>query len=114
MHNDQSLIEYQSDTQSCCAIQCGTKQFSATNLPGWVHEPAEAVERRELTVLDQAEGLLTVDDVAAYLRVSTKTVRRQIAAGHISAIRIGRLIRVSPEEVMRLNGIKYNIFINNK
>lgn len=114
MHNDQSLIEYQSDTRNCCAIQCGTNQFSATDLPGWVHEPAEAVERRKLTVLDQAEGLLTVDDVAAYLRVSTKTVRRQIAAGHISVIRIGRLIRVSAEEVMRLTGIKYNRVISNK
>ncbi|MFD1767658.1 helix-turn-helix domain-containing protein [Sphingorhabdus buctiana] len=114
MQNDQSLIEYQSDTRNCCTILCGTSQFSATDLPGWVHEPAQAVQRRKLTVLDQSEGLLTVDDIAAYLRVSTKTVRRQIAAGHISAIRIGRLIRVSAEELMRLTGIKYNRVISNK
>ena len=114
MQNDQSSIEYQSDTRNCCASERGDYQFVATDLPAWVNEPAEPVERRELTATDRAEGLLKVDEVAAYLRLSTKTVRRQIAAGRISAIRIGRLIRVSAEEVMRLTGIKYNRVIGNK
>jgi len=82
-------------------------------LPDWVHVPAEKVDQ-PTPAKHNADALLTVDDVAAYLRVSTKTVRRQIAAGHISAIRLGRLIRVSPEEVMRLTGINYNSFISNK
>lgn len=82
-------------------------------LPDWVHVPAEKVDQ-PTPAKHNADALLTVDDVAAYLRVSTKTVRRQIAAGHISAIRIGRLIRVSPAEIMRLTGIKYNSFISNK
>lgn len=114
MQNDQSSIEYQSDTQNFCASERGGNQFVATDLPPWVNEPAEAVERRKLTVLDQAQGLLTVDDVAAYLRVSTKTVRRQIASGHILAIRIGRSIRVSPDELTRLFTGKYSRVINRK
>ena len=85
----------------------------AIGLPDWVHAPADKVDQPKPALL-AVDTLMTVDDVAAYLRVSTKTVRRQIAAGHISAIRIGRLIRVSPEELMRLTGIKYNSVISNK
>jgi len=89
-------------------------QFAAGLLPSWVNEPAGDVEQEAPASRRKVEAFLTVDDVAAYLRVSTKTVRRQIAAGHISAIRIGRLIRVSAEELMRLTGIKYNRVISNK
>ena len=92
----------------------GIKQPDTATLPSWVHEPADAIEPDQSRPKGHIEALLTVDDVAAYLRVSTKTVRRQIAAGHISAIRIGRLIRVSADELMRLTGIKYNSVISNK
>lgn len=94
--------------------QNATKQIGTTILPNWVNEPTDAIELEQSHPKGHVEQMLTVDDVAAYLRVSTKTVRRQIAAGHISAIRIGRLIRVSAEELMRLTGIKYNSVISNK
>ena len=40
--------------------------------------------------------LLTIDQVAETLQVSTKQVRRLIVRGEISAYRFGRLIRISP------------------
>ncbi|AZS36807.1 Putative DNA-binding proteinA [Microbacterium lemovicicum] len=39
-------------------------------------------------------SLVTLDEAAAHLHVSVKTVRRRIADGTIPAVRIGRLIRI--------------------
>ena len=44
----------------------------------------------------------TVPEVATLLGVSGRTVQRRIADGSIRSIRLGRLIRVSEEEVARL------------
>jgi len=41
--------------------------------------------------------LLTVAEVAIYLHVSTRTVRRLIDSKELQAIRIGRAVRVSEE-----------------
>lgn len=45
--------------------------------------------------------LLDVADVAARLRVCSRTVRRLIAAGALRAHRVGRLIRISEEDLQR-------------
>lgn len=50
----------------------------------------------------QQPELLTVDELAAYLRVNRKTVYDAIRAGTIRAIRIGRVLRVARSEVERL------------
>jgi len=47
------------------------------------------------------EGLLTVRQVAAYLSVSEKTVRRLIALRQLRCIHIGRLARIDPGDVSR-------------
>jgi excisionase family DNA binding protein len=39
--------------------------------------------------------MLTVDQVAEHLAISTKTVRRWIADGRLSVHRIGRQLRIS-------------------
>ena len=39
---------------------------------------------------------LTVNEVAARLRVSDLTVRRWIWAGKLPAIRVGRILRIRP------------------
>jgi excisionase family DNA binding protein len=44
-----------------------------------------------------SDPLMTVDDVAAHLRVSTRTVRRMIKSGSLDVIRIGRAVRVTPQ-----------------
>jgi excisionase family DNA binding protein len=43
--------------------------------------------------------LLSVAEVAAYLNVSTKTVRRLIGRGELRSVRIGRSIRIPEEEI---------------
>lgn len=42
---------------------------------------------------------LTVDEAAATLNVSPKTIRRRLTDGTIAAIRIGRLIRINPADL---------------
>jgi len=52
--------------------------------------------------------LLTVKDVAEALQLSTRTVRRMIAAKQIPIIRLGRSVRVHPSAISNLysNSIK--------
>jgi excisionase family DNA binding protein len=45
--------------------------------------------------------LLSVDDIADDLGVSTKTIRRLIDDGELRAYRIGRALRVSEDEVRK-------------
>ena len=45
---------------------------------------------------------LTIEQVAEALQVSTRTVQRRIAAGHIRVVPIGRPIRISISEFERL------------
>ena len=46
--------------------------------------------------------LLTVKDVAEALQLSTRTVRRMIAAEQIPIIRLGRSVRVHPSAISDL------------
>ena len=45
------------------------------------------------------ERLLTVPDAAEALQVSSKTVRRLIARGELSALRVGRQLRIPPRDL---------------
>ena len=47
------------------------------------------------------EGLLTVSEVAASMRVSNMTVYRLIKAGHLAAIRVGKNYRIRHRDVER-------------
>ena len=47
-------------------------------------------------------GLLRVDEAAAILKVSSKTVRRLAARGDLKVIRLGRLVRIHFSEIGRL------------
>jgi excisionase family DNA binding protein len=57
--------------------------------------PAIANTETDLATRERLPRLLTVPEVAAGLRVSTKTVRRMVEKGEIQAVRIGRAIRIS-------------------
>ena len=46
------------------------------------------------------EPLLTVDEVAGILKVATKTVRREIKRGELPAVRIGRQLRISADDLV--------------
>jgi excisionase family DNA binding protein len=54
-----------------------------------------------ITRLRQADTkrFFTVSEVAELLRVSTRTVRRRINAGHLVAHRVGRLIRIAENDL---------------
>ncbi len=53
------------------------------------------------------EELLTIDDVAALCRVSSKTVRRWIKARELTAAQLGNQWRIHPRdlELFRLEGL---------
>ena len=44
--------------------------------------------------------LLTVKEVAGVLKVAVKTVRREIKRGELPAIRIGRQLRISADDLV--------------
>lgn len=46
-------------------------------------------------------ALLQINEVAALVRVSNKTVRRWIAANELAVVRLGRSVRVSEAELAR-------------
>ena len=48
------------------------------------------------------EPLMTIRGSADALDVSTRTVSRLIAAGTLPAVRIGRLVRIRPEDLATL------------
>lgn len=56
--------------------------------------------------------LYTVSEVAKEIRVSEKTVRRMIDAGHLEIKRFGNLIRISQDELNRI--LNYGIPIQRK
>lgn len=47
----------------------------------------------------QASHLVPLTDAAETLCVSVKTLRRRISDGSITGYRVGRLVRVDPEEI---------------
>ncbi|MEX1254867.1 MAG: helix-turn-helix domain-containing protein [Dehalococcoidia bacterium] len=53
--------------------------------------------------IERPERLLTVKEVAERLRVHPITVRRHIKAGRLSAVRIGRSVRVPEAELTKLS-----------
>lgn len=48
------------------------------------------------------EELLTIEEVAKHLKISKATVRRHIREGRLKAVKIGRVIRISTEEIKSL------------
>ena len=58
-----------------------------------------SAERCSVPVASHMRPLLSVAEVAAYLNVSTKTVRRLIGRGELRSVRIGRSIRIPEEEI---------------
>jgi excisionase family DNA binding protein len=55
--------------------------------------------------------LLTVEDMAGLLQVSTETVRRKARTGEVPAVRVGRLWRFDPEQIRAWRGRKTRLSI---
>ncbi|MBP2316530.1 helix-turn-helix domain-containing protein [Azospirillum soli] len=47
----------------------------------------------------QPPALLTIPQIAERLQVSSKTIRRWIAAGDLPTVRLGRQLRVQPQDL---------------
>jgi len=47
------------------------------------------------------DRLLTVEEVAKFLRLSSESVYRHFRAGRIQGVRLGRTIRFAPVEIAR-------------
>ena len=73
---------------------------SASTLALYRAEPASGSPEQSGTGSDAGSAitprhpLLTIDDVATFLSVSTKTVRRMIGRGELPHIRVGRQVRI--------------------
>ena len=83
---------------------------AATSIPNWIQSrdtsavgrPREAIEAVPEPI---DKGVLTIAEVAERLRISPRTVRRQIASGALCAVKIGRSIRVPRPVVEALLGV---------
>lgn len=64
------------------------KYFSLSDKVAWGGEAAHP------PIAPPLPQLLSIDDVSAILAVSSKTVRRMIDRGALSACRVGRLMRI--------------------
>ncbi len=52
------------------------------------------------SIVDESH-LLTLGDVAEYLRVSPRTVRRLVSRHRLPCVRLGRVLRFSPADLLR-------------
>ena len=73
-------------------------------LPDWVHVPPDDPGRSRSGNGGDDTALLTIKEAAAYLRVSTRTVQRQIKNRDLRVVRIGRSVRIDRVELERFVG----------
>ena len=80
-------------------------------VPAWAQEPQiEPVRPPKASLRDGSStisaspgtALLRVDEAAAIVKVSSKTIRRLLARGDLKAVRIGRSVRIPSSEIDRL------------
>ena len=77
---------------------------SRSVVPAWVFDapPVETTQGAEFGVSTRpGNGLLTIPEVAAILRLSTRTIARLIRRGDLVTIRIGRSVRLHPDDLLR-------------
>lgn len=79
-----------------------SERLRASDLPAWALTAPKQVEvataARPTPVAD--DKLLTLAEVAHYLRVSNRTVSRMIKSGRLPAKRVGRAIRIERSWLM--------------
>lgn len=73
-----------------------------TNLPAWALAASKqiAVAHASMPPPLGPDDLLTLSEVAQYLRVSTRTVSRMIKSGRLHAKRVGRGVRIERSQLM--------------
>jgi excisionase family DNA binding protein len=72
-----------------------TPKADATPIPAWATAESGSSRAHPSSAPDLADqAFLTVAEAASWLRVSQKTIRRQIAGGGLPACRVGRSVRI--------------------
>ena len=81
------------------------------DLPAWALQQQSSPELRDeiASVAGQSEAtsatflpLMTISEAAAVLHLAPRTVRRLINRGELSAVRIGRSVRIRHEDIRRI------------
>lgn len=81
-------------------VPLSSNRPTAATLPSWIIDRGcqtdrDAAAREGLSAPTGATtSYLTIDEVATALRVSTRTVRRLIASGRMTCMRVGRSVRI--------------------
>lgn len=80
------------------------KRLPTSDLPAWVLVTAKPVDSAN-AASDRPtplapDDLLTLSEVAQYLRVSTRTVSRMIKSGRLPAKRVGGGVRIKRSQLM--------------
>ncbi|WP_397584995.1 helix-turn-helix domain-containing protein [Sphingorhabdus sp.] len=75
---------------------------SCVDLPSWVYTKPEPVATPHHAAVDTPDDLLTIAEVALYLRVSDRTVSRLIRKGQLPALRIGRAVRILHSDLLEM------------
>lgn len=71
--------------------------------------PQERLTAFETMIENTEQDWLTVDEVAAKLRVHRETVKRWIRGGKLKAVKAGKLHRIAPDDVQTfLSGTSEN------
>ena len=81
-----------------------SKRPRTSDLPAWVLAAPKQVEgtAADKVVPLAADDLLTLAEVAQYLRVSTRTVSRMIKSGRLPAKRVGRAVRIERSRLITM------------
>jgi excisionase family DNA binding protein len=85
-------------SQAKASQEPGSAQVVSGKLPAWVFASDQSDQHLSKTSEPTASHL-TVQEVAAQLRVSERTVRRLISRGQLQVVRIGRSVRITPAAV---------------
>lgn len=81
--------------------QLPTRSYGPTGTDADRQEPTDA-DDKGVVVGDQGWKLLTVQETAALLSTTTRTVERMIAGGKLRSIKIGKLRRVPADAIADL------------
>lgn len=67
--------------------------------PGPLPLPPSGAVPAGRDVGEQVLGLLDIPQAARYLAVSERTARRLVSSGQLKTVRIGRAVRIAPEDL---------------
>lgn len=102
MHTQTSIISAHTGSPD---LSSRTADERLSALPTWVYAPPAPQSKQPASALSAGAALLTVPEVAAELRLSVKTIQRHIRNGLLPAVRIGRAVRITRQDLASLREV---------